>query len=159
MTVRIGDLRRFLEYFVFLTRAGTHGFAPGNSIITAWACILRFLEVKTPGTSEYLGWCCNNGTWTLSQSAKTLPKLYDACMFFAANAMYRENIIGIDLANGSPRLAPRPHCSSSLLCWWESKTPSRKNYIELDCNGNTAPPISMRQLCPEVWQKSGASAR
>ncbi len=79
MTIKLGEARRYLEYFIFLTSAGRYGFAPGNSLASAWSYIQKFLEVRTPGTSDFLGWQFAKGNRHPNPGAKGHPKLFDAC--------------------------------------------------------------------------------
>ncbi len=85
-------------------------------------------------------------------SAEEHPKLFDACLYFVANGFHRYSIVGVELSNGAPRLNARNMCESSLLWWWEARTPTRNNYIELERAHGTSPDINISKLCPGMWK-------
>jgi len=149
MTCRYGDVRRALEFLVFLS-ANLDSGLPGHTITTAWHYLKHFVEAVSVGTCLHLGWIFNR-KYSLTSATSKHAKLFDACRYFASNGIYRDEPISFKLGKGCGSLPAYKPCDASVLMWWTEQSAVR-NLIELECSSGGAPPIDMRNISPNNWQ-------
>ena len=70
MKCRCGDIRRYLDYYVFLTSQSAEGLNPHNTHVSAWACIRNALELMRPDTIQYFGYVHSATWWHITADSK-----------------------------------------------------------------------------------------
>ena len=140
MSCRAGDVRRSLDYLVFLTRENH----PGWSVNSAWRHIKQYVERLDTGESLTLGHVWTKGRWQLTKCSSEHVQLYEACKLFAESGLYREHVCSIRLGKGVARLSGTQHCDSSHLLWWGEAGTGKVDHLEIEIQNGDCPQLASR---------------
>ena len=152
MVCRCGDIRRHLEFFVFLATPCTSIYHTTQQ--GAWSFIRNFLETLSSGCTVHIGYAVSQGRTAVTAESKHHTELLDACMHFAHNELHRTDVHAFRLARNVSKLSPLKACTSSLLLHWGTCTASHVEYLEIECSDNYCPAVNIKKLMPENWTSS-----
>ena len=151
MVCRCGDIRRYLEFSVFLQSPCMNIFF--NSIQGSWSFISHTIETMCSGNCLHLGYVRSKDRWLISKETSENSKLYDACLHFTENCMHRLHCSSFRLARSVAKLSSVTPCSSSVIMYWHKAVHSVRSKFAPDCSEDTCPAVNFKKMEPRCWHQ------